>query len=36
MQDVVLNMGGLHNIENATAAIAIALTLEIDENKYHF
>jgi UDP-N-acetylmuramate--alanine ligase len=33
MQDVVLNMGGLHNIENATAAIAIALTLEIDENK---
>lgn len=33
MQDVVLNMGGLHNVENATAAIAIALTLEIDENK---
>ena len=33
MQDVVLNMGGLHNVENATASIAIALTLEIDENK---
>jgi len=26
-------MGGLHNVENATAAIAIALTLGIDENK---
>ncbi|MEN9381306.1 MAG: hypothetical protein RI940_187 [Bacteroidota bacterium] len=33
LQDVVLNMGGLHNVENATAAIAIALTLGIDENK---
>ncbi len=33
LQDVVLNMGGLHNVENATAAIAIALTLGIEENK---
>lgn len=33
IKDIVLNMGGLHNVENATAAIAIALTLEIDEVK---
>ena len=33
MKDVVLNMGGLHNVENATAAIAIALTLGIEEQK---
>jgi UDP-N-acetylmuramate--alanine ligase len=33
LQNVVLNMGGLHNVENATAAIAIALTLGINENK---
>lgn len=33
LKDVVLNMGGLHNIENATAAIAIALSLGIDEEK---
>ena len=33
LKDVILNMGGLHNVENATAAIAIALTLGIDENK---
>lgn len=33
LKDVVLNMGGLHNVENATAAIAIALQLGIDENK---
>ncbi len=33
MKDVVLNMGGLHNVENATAAIAIARTLGIDEQK---
>jgi UDP-N-acetylmuramate--alanine ligase len=26
-------MGGLHNVENATAAMAIALQLGIDENK---
>ncbi len=33
LQNVVLNMGGLHNVENATAAIAIALYLGIDETK---
>jgi UDP-N-acetylmuramate--alanine ligase len=33
IKDIVLNMGGLHNVENATAAIAIALTLEIDKVK---
>lgn len=33
LADIQLNMGGLHNVENATAAIAIALTLGIDENK---
>jgi UDP-N-acetylmuramate--alanine ligase len=33
MKEVVLNMGGLHNVENATAAIAIALTLDINESK---
>ena len=33
LHDVVLNMGGLHNVENATAAIAIALTLGIDDHK---
>jgi UDP-N-acetylmuramate--alanine ligase len=33
MKDVVLNMGGLHNVENATAAIAIALSLNIEEEK---
>ena len=33
LKEVILNMGGLHNVENATAAIAIALTLGIDENK---
>ena len=33
LHDVVLNMGGLHNVENATAAIAIALTLGIDDDK---
>jgi len=33
MHDVVLNMGGLHNVENATASIAIALNLGINENK---
>ena len=31
--DIVLNMGGLHNVENVSAAIAIALSLEIDEVK---
>jgi UDP-N-acetylmuramate--alanine ligase len=33
LKDVVLNMGGLHNVENATAAIAIALGLGIEEQK---
>lgn len=33
LKDVVLNMGGLHNVENATAAIAIALTLGIEQDK---
>jgi UDP-N-acetylmuramate--alanine ligase len=33
LHDVVLNMGGLHNVENSTAAIAIALTLGIDDHK---
>jgi len=33
VHDVILNMGGLHNVENATAAITIALTLGIDEEK---
>lgn len=30
---VVLNMGGLHNIENAVAAIAVASSLEISDDK---
>lgn len=33
MKDVLLNMGGLHNVENATAAIAIGITLGIEEQK---
>jgi UDP-N-acetylmuramate--alanine ligase len=33
VKDVILNMGGLHNVENATAAIAIAITLGIDAEK---
>jgi UDP-N-acetylmuramate--alanine ligase len=33
LKNVVLNMGGLHNVENATAAIAIALNLGIDDQK---
>ena len=31
LKNVVLNMGGLHNVENATAAIAIALSLGIED-----
>ncbi len=31
--NVVLNMGGLHNIENAIAAIAVAKYLKIDDDK---
>lgn len=33
LKGVLLNMGGMHNIENATAAIAVALHLDIDEEK---
>jgi UDP-N-acetylmuramate--alanine ligase len=33
LKDVVLNMGGLHNIENVIAAIAIAKYLKIDDEK---
>jgi len=33
MKEVVLNMGGLHNVENAIAAIAIAITLGIEAQK---
>lgn len=33
LKGVLLNMGGMHNIENATAAIAVALHVDIDEEK---
>jgi len=33
LKNVVLNMGGLHNVENATAAIAVAHELGIDDDK---
>ena len=33
ISNVVLNMGGMHNIENVTAAIAVADLLKIDEDK---
>ncbi len=33
VKDVLLNMGGKHNIENATAAIAVAVHLNIEEEK---
>ena len=33
VKDVLLNMGGMHNIENATAAIATAVHLNIEEEK---
>jgi len=33
LKDVILNMGGLHNIENMIAAIAVAQYLEIDHDK---
>ena len=33
LKDVVLNMGGLHNIENMIAAISVAHYLEIDNDK---
>ena len=33
LRDVLLNMGGKHNIENVLAAIAVAHRLEIDDEK---
>jgi UDP-N-acetylmuramate--alanine ligase len=33
LKDVVLNMGGLHNIENVIAAIGVAKYLKIDDDK---
>ena len=33
LDDVILNMGGLHNIENALAAIGVAKYLKIDDEK---
>jgi len=33
IKDVVLNMGGLHNIENAVAAITVAKYLKIEDEK---
>lgn len=33
LKDVVLNMGGRHNVENVTAAIAVAHHLKIDDHK---
>jgi UDP-N-acetylmuramate--alanine ligase len=33
IKDVQLNMGGMHNIENAVAALAVARNLEIEEEK---
>lgn len=33
IKDVVLNMGGMHNIENAVAAIAVANNLGIEDEK---
>jgi len=31
--NVILNMGGMHNVENAVAAIAVASSLEIENDK---
>lgn len=33
IQDIVLNMGGMHNVENAIAAITVARELEIEIDK---
>ena len=33
LKDVVLNMGGMHNIENVIAAISVAHHLNIDDEK---
>ncbi|MBC7934346.1 MAG: UDP-N-acetylmuramate--L-alanine ligase [Rhizobacter sp.] len=33
IKDLELNMGGMHNVENAIAAIAVAVNLDIEEEK---
>jgi hypothetical protein len=33
LKDVVLNVGGLHNVENSVAAVAVAMWLQIDPEK---
>ena len=33
LENVVLNMGGMHNVENAVAAIAVASSLGIENDK---
>ncbi len=33
VEEVALNMGGLHNVENASVAISIAKQLKIDDEK---
>jgi UDP-N-acetylmuramate--alanine ligase len=33
LENVKLNMGGMHNVENAVAAIAVASSLEIEEDR---
>jgi UDP-N-acetylmuramate--alanine ligase len=33
LKGVVLNMGGMHNVENAVAAITVASSLEIEDDK---
>lgn len=33
IKDLVLHMGGMHNVENAVAAITVASSLEIDNDK---
>lgn len=33
IENVMLNMGGMHNVENAVAAIAVASSLEIENDK---
>jgi len=33
IKDVELNMGGMHNVENAIAAIAVAVRLDIEEDR---
>jgi len=33
LENVVLNMGGMHNVENAVAAVTVASSLEIENDK---